>query len=179
MGRIWALALSTPFRGLHGLFCCGVTNVGDLVSMAGTYSSWLSGPNLFRSFQILVSESWSCLPLGWWFRNTNLICLLLLSSQLPLAQTRGLTLGLCLSVSFPTWLWCAPQSRGTRDLGTPLANTGTYCSVFTWHVRLLACFKTHVTTSVKLFWPYFLSFWEVFALCFAPHCHHNLLYSIN
>lgn len=134
--------------------------------------------NLVSLLPVLPSAL-SSMPLGWWFRNTNLICLLLPSSQLPLAQRRGLTLGVWLSVPFPTWLWYAPQSRGTRDLGTPLANSGTYCNVFTWHVPLLACFKTHVTTSVKHFWPYFLSFWEVLTLYFAPHCHHSLLYSIN
>ena len=91
----------------------------------------------------------------------------------------GLWLCLCLSGPFHSWLWCAPQSSDPRDLGTPLANSGTYWDVFTWCVPLLASFKTYVTTSVKLFWPSFLSFGEVFTSYLEPHCHHSLLYSIN
>lgn len=86
-------------------------------------------------------------------RIWSVSCFLLLS--FPLAQRRGLTLGVWLSVPFSYLAVICPTVTGHRDLVHPLANSGTYCNVFTWHVPLLACFKTHVTTSVKHFWPYF------------------------
>lgn len=47
--------IGCPVCGLCGFFCCGgLTTVGSLLEVAGSWSGWLPGPNLCHGCQLQI-----------------------------------------------------------------------------------------------------------------------------